>query len=171
MKIRLFRSLLIVILVVLPVLFYSSTVNGALDRGTFGPNVTPTPLPTSAKSGNPSYRGVVIGTLADEVRTKLGEPKETSEAQDYYQSEGENTQVLYDANRKVKTISTSYFGPNMKPPTPKELFGIDVVPGADGSINKIERYPKAGYWISYIRTGGDDPMVMVTIQKMERAEQ
>jgi hypothetical protein len=28
------------------------------------------------------------------------------------------------------------------------------------------RFPKAGYWISYNRTGGNSPMTSVTLQKI-----
>ena len=44
-------------------------------------------------------------------------------------------------------------------------FGIDV-PAKDGTVFKMERYPKAGYWISYTRTSGSDAMVNIAIQKM-----
>ena len=51
-------------------------------------------------------------------------------------------------------------------PAPKSVFGSDVAPKADGSIYRMVRYPKAGYWVSYSRTAGADPMVTVTMQKM-----
>ena len=36
----------------------------------------------------------------------------------------------------------------------------------EGTIFKMERYPKAGYWISYTRTSGTDAMVNIALQKM-----
>jgi hypothetical protein len=33
------------------------------------------------------------------------------------------------------------------------------------------KYPKAGYWISYLKTGGDQPLVMITVQKMRAGDQ
>jgi hypothetical protein len=30
---------------------------------------------------------------------------------------------------------------------------------------KMVNYPAAGYWVAYSRTPGDEPMVMVTMQK------
>lgn len=131
--------------------------------------VTP---PAQARAAFTGYKGVMIGTPMADVRLKLGEPKEKSDVQDYFVvSEGETAQILYDTDKTVKVISTSYFGAAMTPPAAKDLFGTDVEAAANGAINKVVKYPKAGYWISYIRTGGDDPMVMITIQKMQQEQQ
>lgn len=128
----------------------------------------PTPTVDHGFSG---YRGINIGTPRAEARVKLGEPREKSDAQDYYMiSDSECVQVVYDTDGMVRTISTSYFGDKAKPPTAKDLFGTDVEANAEGAINKLVKYPKAGIWISYVRTAGKDPMVMVTIQKMYKDE-
>jgi hypothetical protein len=125
---------------------------------------TPSPAGGSVFSG---YRGVTLGTAREETRRKLGEPKEKSDTQDYFViSEGESVQIMYETDGKVRTISTNYFGDHAKPPAAKDIFGIDVASEADGAINKLVRYPKDGFWISYVRTGGKDPMVMITVQKM-----
>ena len=29
------------------------------------------------------------------------------------------------------------------------------------------RFPKAGYWVSYMRTAGDAPMTIITMQKID----
>jgi hypothetical protein len=50
---------------------------------------------------------------------------------------------------------------------PKAVFGSDVEAKPDGSVNKMIRYPKAGYLISYLRTAGDEPMIVITVQKMQ----
>jgi hypothetical protein len=118
------------------------------------------------------YKGISIGTKIDDARTKLGTPKDKSDAQDYYVfSDNETAQVLYDNDHSVRVISINYIGKLQSVPTPKDVFGIDVPPNADGSVNKMVKYPKAGYWISYYKTGGDDPMVVITMQKMTPGEQ
>ncbi len=118
------------------------------------------------------YKGVSIGTKADDARTKLGAPKDKSDEQDYYVfSDNETAQVLYDNNHTVRVISVNYIGKLDAAPHPKDVFGTDVAAGADGSINKMVKYPKAGYWISYYKTGGDDPMIVLTMQKMIPGEQ
>ena len=42
----------------------------------------------------------------------------------------------------------------------------DVAPKEDGGIFKMNRYPKAGFWISYNKTAGADPMIIIAMQKM-----
>lgn len=119
-----------------------------------------------------AYRGVSIGTKADDARTKLGSPKDKSDTQDYYVfSDNESAQVLYDNDHTVRVISINYLGKLEAAPAPKDVFGANVTANSDGSINKMVKYPKAGYWISYYKTGGDDPMIVLTIQKMAQGEQ
>jgi len=137
-----------------------------------GPSVQPMPTPPLVKVARFEYKGVTIGTTMDEARTKLGAAKETSDVQDYYVfSENETAQVLFDKDRTVKVISITFVGGTVTPPTPIEVLGVDAEVKTDGSINKIAKFPKAGYWISYLRTGGEDPMVMITIQKMQNEQQ
>ena len=38
---------------------------------------------------------------------------------------------------------------------------------ADGSMYKMTPYPRAGYRVAYSRTGGEQPMVIVTMQKSQ----
>ena len=118
------------------------------------------------------YKGVTIGTKADDARAKLGDPKDKSDTQDYYVfSDNESAQVLYDTDHTVRVISINYIGKLDAAPTPKTVFGSDVAANSDGSVNKMVKYPKAGFWISYYRTGGDDPMIVLTLQKMNHGEQ
>jgi hypothetical protein len=79
--------------------------------------------------------------------------------------------VLYDNDHAVRVISINYIGKLEAAPAPKDVFGADVTANSDGSINKMVKYPKAGYWISYYKTGGEDPMIVLTIQKMAQGEQ
>jgi len=118
------------------------------------------------------YKGVSIGTKADDARAKLGAPKDKSDTQDYYVfSDNESAQVLYDTDHTVRVISINYIGKLDTAPTPKAVFGSEVTANSDGSVNKMVKYPKAGFWISYYKTGGDDPMIVLTLQKMSHDEQ
>jgi hypothetical protein len=113
------------------------------------------------------YRGVKIGWLAEEVRKKLGDPASKSDEQDYFMfGEKETVQILYDKTHKVVTISVDFQNGATSILTPQQVFGADIEAKSDGSKYKMVRYPKAGFWLSYNRTGGDAPMVSVTLQKM-----
>ena len=113
------------------------------------------------------YRGVHLGMTADEVRKKLGAPKEKSADQDFYIfSDTETAQFLYDKTQKVVTISADFMTVSADVPTAKAVFGADVEAKADGSVYRMVRYPKAGYWLSYNRTSGTSPLTTVTLQKL-----
>jgi len=62
-------------------------------------------------------------------------------------------------------ISITYLGKNA--PTAKDIFGVDAEAKPDGGINKRIEYPKSGFWVSYLKTKGNDPMVVVTVQRMQ----
>ena len=122
----------------------------------------PRPAATPAYTG---YKGVKIGMSDEDARKLLGTPKEKGDGQDYYvYSDNESAQVLYGADKTVRVISINYIGQNA--PSPMDILGTAVESKPDGSMNKMVRYPKSGFWISYLKTGGDDPMVIVTVQKM-----
>ena len=158
------------VLILSLVCFYSIFESNVTAADAFSPMATPTPDITPSSSVFGSYRGVTVGTAIADARAKLGEPKEKSDQGDYFViGTGESTQVVYEAG-KVKIISTSYFGDKVKAPTAKEVLGTDAEPNAEGGINKMIKFPKAGFWISYVRTAGSDPMVMITIQKMSKDE-
>jgi hypothetical protein len=114
------------------------------------------------------YRGVQLGMTAEEVRKKLGDPKDKSDEQDFFIfNETETAQIVYDKTRKVVTISADFLTAGEKVPTAKQVFGGDVESKADGSVYKMVRFPKAGYWLSYNRTGGNSPLTTVTLQKIQ----
>jgi hypothetical protein len=52
-------------------------------------------------------------------------------------------------------------------PTAKSVIGADIEAKTDGSMYRMIRYTKAGFWVSYSRTSGDSPMVSITIQKID----
>lgn len=119
------------------------------------------------KKGSYVYKGIVIGATAEDVRKKLGEPKDKSDAQDLYVfSEEESAQFLYDAAKTVSAIMITFTGKLTGAPTAKDVFGEDVAARADGGISKMVRYPKAGYWISYNKIVGDESMISIAMQKI-----
>ena len=126
-----------------------------------------------AKSEEPvflEYRGVKIGWLADDVRKKLGSPANKGDEQDFYvfNENKETCQIYYDkATSKVTAISVDFSMGAREVITPQQVFGEDIEAKSDGSKSRLVRYPKAGFWVSYNRTGGDSPIVTVTIQKMQ----
>ena len=118
-----------------------------------------------------AYKGVHIGMSADDVRKKLGKPKQGDKTQDLYVfSDNESAQVFYNDKQLVYAISIDYAGKDSVP-VPADIFGHDVAPKADGSIYQLQQYLQAGYWVSYNRTRGDSPLVTVTIQKIPGSNQ
>jgi outer membrane protein assembly factor BamE (lipoprotein component of BamABCDE complex) len=113
------------------------------------------------------YKGVRIGMTAEEVRKKLGSPTDKGDTQDFYLiSAKESVQVMYDGEKKVSAIALNYMSAGDKAPTPSAVIGSDIEARPDGSLYKLVRYPKAGYWVSYSRTAGNSPIVSVMMQKM-----
>lgn len=113
------------------------------------------------------YRGVQLGMVSADVRKKLGDPKDKGEEQDFWVfDETETAQIVYDKTHKVVTISADFVN-NSKALSAKQVFGSDVEAKADGSVYKLVRFPKAGYWLSYNRTGGTSPLITITLQKIE----
>ena len=130
----------------------------------------PLPTPVEMKPTRGSYRGVMIGMSMAEARAKMGEAKEQSADQDYYvYDKAQMVQVLYEKDI-VKAVSATYTIASAAP-TPLQVFGEDAEVAADGGVNKMVKYPKLGYWISYLRTGGADQLVMITVHKLYDTEQ
>jgi len=114
------------------------------------------------------FRGVRIGMNADEARKKLGSARDKSaEADLYVYNDTQVVQVFYDKASAVTAISIDYMNGASGIPSAKDVLGSNTEAKADGSMYKIVRYPKAGYWVSYSRTAGNEPTTTVTIQKIE----
>ena len=129
-------------------------------------NTLPTPA-TTERSPFAEYRGVTIGMAADDLRKKLGVPKDKSDAQDFYAfSENESAQFYYDDAHHLMAIMITFMGDLKTAPTPKDVFGEAVPAKPDGGVSKMVRFPKAGYWISYNRGGGSDAILSIAIQKI-----
>jgi hypothetical protein len=113
------------------------------------------------------FKGVCIGMSAQDARLKLGNPTEKSDAFDFYNlSDKQTVQVYYDAG-KVSAISVMFTSAGADVLSPKTVFGADLDAKADGSMYKMVRYQKAGYFVAYSRTAGTSPLISVTIQKIK----
>jgi hypothetical protein len=114
------------------------------------------------------YRGIQIGMTAEETRKKLGNPKDKADDQDFYIFDDlEQAQIIYDKTHKVSVLSVDFMTGAKTIPTAKAVIGADIEAKSDGSMYKMIRYTKAGFWVSYSRTSGDTPMVSITIQKID----
>jgi hypothetical protein len=111
------------------------------------------------------FKGVHLGMPANEARKLLGSPADKSDQQDLFSpSDKETIQVSYDAQHNVAAIAVMYLGGD-KAPACKDILGSDLTAKPDGSMYRLVRYPKAGYWVSYSRTPGDSPLITVMMQK------
>ena len=130
----------------------------------------PAPAPADQAKDSPpfhDYKGVRIGMAADEARRLLGTPTDRDDKQEVFAvSEEESCQVYYDAAKKVSAVSITYFS-TKSVPAPKSVLGEEPEAKPDGSFSKLIRYPKAGYWVSYTRTSGDSPMIIIAMQKID----
>ncbi len=131
------------------------------------PGASPAVIADDASGSFNAYRGIQLGMTADEVRQKLGEPKDKGTEQDFYLfNESEMAQFVYDKSQKVVTISADFLAAGPDVLTAKQVLGAEIEAKPDGSVYKMVRFPKAGYWLSYNRTSGTAPMTTVTLQKI-----
>ena len=113
------------------------------------------------------FKGVSIGTRADEARKKLGNPRDKSADQDFYMfGDNQAVQVFYEAGA-VSGISIDFLSGAHAIPSCKEVLGAEADKNPDGSVHKVIRYPKLGYWVSYSRTAGDSATVTIVMQKIQ----
>ena len=113
------------------------------------------------------YKGVRLGMTADEARKLLGNPTDKDDKQDFYSfNEKESCQVYYDETKKVFAVSVTYLAPDAAP-APKTILGADADSKQDGSLYKMIRFPKVGYWVSYTRTSGEAPMTIIAMQRIQ----
>ena len=115
------------------------------------------------------FKGVRLGMLTEDVRKKLGSPKDKGDELDVFVfNDTQAVEVYYDkTTKKVTAISIDFMNGANQIPTPKEILGSEIDAKADGSGYKMVRYPKAGYWVSYSRTSGKEPTITITMQKID----
>ena len=160
-------------LLLLPAIFLAVSVSNAQTLSAPPTQEVATVAKSSTSKAAPSnapifkdYRGVGIGMSATEARSKLDRLKK-GDGQDFLVfSERESAQIYYNSEGKVTAISIDYYGNNSNAPSPDAVLGVGLQAKADGSMYQLNRYPEAGYWVSYNRTAGDKPIVTITMQKM-----
>ena len=110
------------------------------------------------------YKGISLGMTVEQTHKKLGTPQYKEEKiESYTISENEIVSIFYDDQHKIIALTIEYIT-NIKAPVPKTILGMDITPKADGSISEMIRYPKAGYWVSYMRTAGNEPTITIAMQ-------
>jgi hypothetical protein len=115
------------------------------------------------------FKGVRIGMPTEEVRKKLGSPRDKGDEQDFYVfNDTQAVQIFYDKAKTVMAISIDFMSGANQIPAAKDVIGSELEAKADGSAYKMVRYPKAGYWVSYSRTAGKDATTTITMQKIDR---
>jgi len=113
------------------------------------------------------FKGVRIGMPAEESRKKLGSPREKSPEQDFYMfGDNQAVQVFYDKAGAVNAISIDFMSGANGIPSCKDVLGAEAEKKPDGSVYRLVRYPKMGYWVSYSRTAGAEATVTITMQKI-----
>jgi hypothetical protein len=116
------------------------------------------------------YRGVFIGTDRDQVHQKLGKPKNEYPGEDDFDvSETESVRVFFDDAKKVKAIVITYTGKLDAAPKPKDVIGESIEARPDGGMYKMVRVEDKGFWVSYVKTAGDNPSVMITVQSLGKS--
>lgn len=114
------------------------------------------------------YRGIQIGMTAADARQKLGKPRDKGDDRDDFAfGENETATIIYDATHKVVTISIDYLSGAADVPGAKTVVGAEIEAKPDGSLYKMVRYPKAGFWVSYFKAAGDAPTTSITVQKID----
>jgi hypothetical protein len=94
-------------------------------------------------------------------------PQQKDDSQDFFVfSARERARLYYDAKGAVSAVIVTYIGKSGDVPTPKAVLGSEVEARQDGSMYRLVQYPKAGYWVAYSRTTGDEPLTIITMQKM-----
>ena len=115
-----------------------------------------------------AYRGVTLEMKKDDVREKLGNREDEFDGEDYFEfSDDENARVMYDEDGAVRAIVVTYTGKLSADHKPKAVIGEEIAARDDGGMYKMVHYPDHGFWVSFVKTGGDSPMVIITIQKMD----
>jgi len=113
------------------------------------------------------FKGVRIGMTAEEARKKLGTPRDKSNGMDLYVfNDTQAVQLYYDKAGAVAAISIDFMTGSSAIPSPKDVLGTEADTKPDGSLFKLLRYPKAGYWVSYSRTAGTEPTTTIIMQKI-----
>lgn len=111
------------------------------------------------------YKGVTLGMSAADVRTQLGKPQEKSDEMDFFVFNDRERARAYYRDGKTSAVIATYIGRNAEAPAPAAVLGTEIEAKPDGSVYQMSPYPRAGYWVAYSRTAGDEPMTIIIMQK------
>lgn len=127
------------------------------------------PSLTLVDNGTPlfvAYKGISIGMLPEQVRASLGSPKSSSDGGDTFAPSEHEFISVYYGQGKVTAFTITFTGDLASAPTPKTVLGEEADVRPDGGLFKMVRYPKAGFWVSYNKIGGDDPTIIIAVNKI-----
>ena len=115
-----------------------------------------------------SVRDVQLGMSIDDVKKKLGKPDVQDDTGLLFSlSGGDSVQIGLGEKKEVKVVAAIYAPGSKNAPSLKDIFGPSAE-DATGDTYKMERYPDAGYWLSYSRSNSQDkPIVVVTMRKIQ----
>lgn len=144
----------------------------ALAILTLGQEPTPVPgsgVPTDTPFVN-QLKGISIGMTPDEVVEKLGKPKASDDAGMLFSlAKNEMAQIGIGPKGKVRAIALIYEDGDENAPSIKDVFGqgVDAVENEDGSIYKMIRYEKEGFWMAFSRSGDKKPLTTVMLRQID----
>ncbi len=150
------------------------TVASMLVFGLVTVGQEPTPVPGSGVQRDAPFvsqlKGISIGMTPDEVVEKLGKPKSSDDAGMLFSlAKNEMAQIGVGPKGKVRTIALIYEDGNDNAPSLNDIFGPGVEPieNENGSIYKMVRYEKEGFWMAFSRSGDKKPLTTVMIRKID----
>ena len=103
-----------------------------------------------------------LALVAAQARAPQNGPNKDKEEPPFHEYKGVRLGMSVEEARKALGNPT-----DKSAPVPKSVIGSDIEAKQDGSLYKLVRYPKVGYWVSYTRTAGEDPMTIIAIQKIQ----
>lgn len=114
-----------------------------------------------------SLRGLELGMTISQVKEKLGKPDFQDETGLVFElKDGDSVQIGLGPDKNVRTIAAIFSADSETAPSFADVFGPDAG-SVDGDVYKMERYPDAGYWVSFSRTNSkDEPVTVVTLRKI-----
>jgi hypothetical protein len=123
--------------------------------------------PQVLKPAVDSVRDIELGMTVEQVKAKLGKPDVEDKTGLYFTlDKGDSVQIGLDADKKVRTVAAIYGAGSKDAPSFTDIFGTDAA-APEGDVYKLERYPDAGYWVSYSRTNSKDkPVTVIMLRKI-----
>lgn len=123
--------------------------------------------PLLAKGVMKEFKGVKLGDTQDAVHKLLGSPTHTSEASEDFTLGGEDSMsVVYDDQKKVRSIVIYVYGKSDKIPGHEDITGdAKLQTNPDGSSLCKLTLDKEEIFISFFQSAGESPMTVVTISR------